>query len=94
MARSETRRILAKGQVTIPYEVREKLGWSPATEVSFEVEGESLWLHRASGSSDSPRRSRPPKPIREDPFIGLWKDREDLQDSTEWVRETREREWA
>lgn len=30
---------------------------------------------------------------REDPFIGLWKDREDMQDSSQWVRTTRQREW-
>lgn len=30
---------------------------------------------------------------REDPFIGIWKDREDLQDSTHWVRTIRQQEW-
>jgi hypothetical protein len=27
-------------------------------------------------------------------FIGLWKDRDDLKDSTSWVRNLRRREWA
>jgi hypothetical protein len=27
-------------------------------------------------------------------FIGMWRDREDLQDSSAWVRNTREREWV
>jgi hypothetical protein len=27
------------------------------------------------------------------PFIGMWKDREDLADSSKWVREVRRREW-
>jgi len=31
--------------------------------------------------------------LREDPFIGMWKDREDLKDTTSWVRTLREREW-
>lgn len=26
-------------------------------------------------------------------FIGMWRDREDLADSTAWVRRLREREW-
>ena len=30
---------------------------------------------------------------RSDPFIGLWQDREDMQDSTQWVRTTRSSEW-
>lgn len=28
-----------------------------------------------------------------DPFIGLWQDRKDIQDSTQWVRSTRSLEW-
>jgi len=32
-------RVTTKGQVTIPVEVRERLGIRPGTEVNFEVEG-------------------------------------------------------
>ena len=32
-------------------------------------------------------------PLREDPAIGMWKDREDMADSATWVREVRQREW-
>ncbi len=28
-----------------------------------------------------------------EPFIGMWKDREETADSTEWVRNLREQEW-
>jgi len=28
------------------------------------------------------------------PFIGMWRDREDMQDSSTWVRGVREREWV
>jgi len=31
--------------------------------------------------------------LTEEPFIGLWKDREDLKDSVAWVRDVRRREW-
>lgn len=30
---------------------------------------------------------------KSDPFIGLWQDRKDIQDSTQWVRSTRSSEW-
>jgi hypothetical protein len=32
--------------------------------------------------------------LSEEPFIGLWEDREDLRDSTAWVRDLRQREWG
>ena len=32
-------------------------------------------------------------PISEDPAIGMWADREDMQDSAAWEREVRQREW-
>lgn len=32
-------------------------------------------------------------PISEDPAIGMWVDREDMQDSAAWEREVRQREW-
>jgi hypothetical protein len=28
------------------------------------------------------------------PSIGMWKDREDMQDSTGWVRQIRKQEWG
>lgn len=37
-------RVTSKGQVTIPIEVREKLGILPNTEVQFEVHGNSARL--------------------------------------------------
>lgn len=32
-------------------------------------------------------------PLCDEPFIGCWKDRDDLSDSTAWVRHARRREW-
>lgn len=32
--------------------------------------------------------------IQDDKFIGMWSDREDLADSTDWVRSLREKEWT
>lgn len=38
-------------------------------------------------------RSPSPTALRDEPFIGCWKDRDDLTDSTAWVRRTRQQEW-
>ncbi|MCA9974618.1 MAG: hypothetical protein R3E31_04750 [Chloroflexota bacterium] len=32
--------------------------------------------------------------LRNEPFVGIWQDREDMNDSTTWVRESRQREWS
>ncbi|MBI5016196.1 MAG: DUF2281 domain-containing protein [Deltaproteobacteria bacterium] len=32
--------------------------------------------------------------LRTERFVGLWADREDLRDSSSWVRELRRREWG
>jgi AbrB family looped-hinge helix DNA binding protein len=40
-------RITAKGQVTIPLEVRERAGLMPGTDVEFEIEGGAVRLIKA-----------------------------------------------
>jgi hypothetical protein len=49
-------------------------------------------LKQRHNKSQSPGQSEQ-KDWRSDPFIGLWQDREDMQDSTQWVRTTRSSEW-
>jgi AbrB family looped-hinge helix DNA binding protein len=49
-------RITSKGQVTIPLEVREKLGLRPHTEVEFVVEGNVAYVRKAEGPSRRGRR--------------------------------------
>jgi len=39
-------RITSKGQVTIPIDIRERLGLLPHTEVRFEVEGNAVKILR------------------------------------------------
>lgn len=29
-----------------------------------------------------------------EPFVGMWRDRDDMADGSRWVRELREREWS
>ena len=39
-------RITSKGQVTIPQEIREKLGLLPFSEVEFEVDGDTVRIRK------------------------------------------------
>jgi AbrB family looped-hinge helix DNA binding protein len=39
-------RITSKGQVTIPIEIRQRMGFLPNTEVRFEVEGNAVRIIR------------------------------------------------
>lgn len=40
-------KITSKGQVTIPQEIRERLGLLPHSEVEFEVDGDSVRIRKA-----------------------------------------------
>ena len=40
-------KITPEGQVTIPVEIRDKLGLIPNTEVEFEVIGDAIYLKKA-----------------------------------------------
>lgn len=39
-------------------------------------------------------REMPSTNLRDEPFIGIWQTRDDLLDSSAWVRNTREQEWV
>jgi len=42
-------KITTKGQVTIPQDIRERLGLLPNTEVEFEVRGDVVLVTKSSG---------------------------------------------
>jgi AbrB family looped-hinge helix DNA binding protein len=44
-------RITSKGQVTIPQDIRERLGLLPDTEVEFEVDRDAVRITRAEGAT-------------------------------------------
>jgi AbrB family looped-hinge helix DNA binding protein len=50
---SITMRITSKGQVTIPQEIREKLGLLPDTEVTFEVDRDAVRITKADDTTRS-----------------------------------------
>ncbi len=41
--------------------------------------------------SDGPEK---PADLTDEPFVGMWREREDVRDSGAWLREVREREWT
>jgi AbrB family looped-hinge helix DNA binding protein len=48
-------KITTKGQVTIPQEIREKLGLLPHTDVDFEVRGDVVVVRKAEGGARGKR---------------------------------------
>jgi AbrB family looped-hinge helix DNA binding protein len=49
-------RLTSKGQVTIPQEIRQKLGMLPNTEVEFDVVGDSVRIRKARGANSRGQR--------------------------------------
>jgi AbrB family looped-hinge helix DNA binding protein len=50
-------RITSKGQVTIPIEIRERLGFLPETEVEFQVVGNAVQMRKITDSPTQRGRS-------------------------------------
>ena len=39
--------------------------------------------------SEKPKR----RSLTKEPFVGMWRSRKDMRDSSDWVRKARKREW-
>ena len=44
--------------------------------------------------SDKKVETKKKKKLSEEPFIGMWQDRQDMADSSGWVRNLRQQEWG
>lgn len=51
-------KITTKGQVTIPIEIREKLGLFPNSEVEFEVTGQTVRIRKVRRAEARGRRGK------------------------------------
>jgi len=51
-------RVTTKGQVTIPQDIREKLGITPAAEVEFKEENGRVYLVKVKGKKIKTRQFR------------------------------------
>jgi len=49
-------RVTTKGQVTIPREIREKMGITPAAEVDFVQEKDRVYLVKRKGTPETSRK--------------------------------------
>jgi AbrB family looped-hinge helix DNA binding protein len=61
-------RLTSKGQVTIPQDIREKLGLLPHVEVEFDIVGDSVVMRRKAGLKGRGQRlleamSKAPRPL-------------------------------
>jgi hypothetical protein len=65
---------------------------SLAQLISSLSEGERNLLYEMLGLLSPPAETTSPN-LRDEPFIGMWKNREEMQDSSQWVRNTRQQEW-
>lgn len=69
--------------------------WQEITQLPPEGQREVLDFvvflkSRFKTAESAPKRGS----IADEPFIGMWKDREDMEDSVTWVRDVREKQWA
>ena len=74
-----------------PEEILRVIGSLPP-EAQREVEDFVAFLHERHGrvSSTQPSRSE----LHAEGFIGMWRDHDEMRDSTAWVRNLRESEWV
>ena len=58
-------RLTSKGQVTIPQDIREKLGLLPLTEVEFDIVGDSVRIRKkdSRGQLMLEAMSKAPRPL-------------------------------
>ncbi len=71
--------------------VREMADLPP--EAQKQVVDFVAFLKARYSSTPTTRKAKRTK-LANEPFIGMWRTRQDLQDSTAWVRSLRQREWG
>ncbi len=62
-------------------------------EAKRQVADFVAFLRQRYTAAPSKRQTRPAD-LEKEPFIGMWCNRQDLEDSTTWVRNTRKVEWG
>lgn len=69
--------------------------WRLFSALSADAQQQVLDFMAFLNSRPSPSRPRrrTKSALSQEPFIGMWRDRADMQDSAGWVHALREREW-
>ncbi len=61
-------------------------------DAQYQVIEFMTFLHTRYAPEESAKLKTPN--LRDEPFVGLWKDRKEMQDSTVYVRKLRQQEWG
>jgi hypothetical protein len=71
--------------------------WCELKSLPFEAQREVIdfidFLRMRYKSPCPGNKSKKTK-LADESFVGMWRNREDMEDSNRWVRRIREREWA
>ena len=71
--------------------------WQQLTMLPPEAQQQVIdfiaFLHARYASSHMQKTAKRTTTLASEPFIGMWGNRQDLQDSSAWVRNIRAREW-
>ena len=59
-------------------------------EAQRQIDDFITFIHQKYAPAALPQTSN----LEDEPFIGMWRDREDMADSTQYVRELRKSEWG
>jgi hypothetical protein len=77
--------------------MNQKTAWQRFSDLPPEAQQQVLdfiaFLQMRYAPSRPRKTAKSPK-LAKEAFIGMWQNRADLQDSTKWVRNLREREWG
>lgn len=62
-------------------------------EAKQQVQDFIDFLYQRYNLKDSPKKPKISK-LSDNPFFGIWKDRDEMKDSTEWVKKVRKSQWT
>jgi hypothetical protein len=70
--------------------LRDDVSALPETAQQLVVDFVAFLKQRYAHSPTTPSH---PLNLENEPFVGMWSDRPEMQDSTAWVRQTRQQHW-
>jgi hypothetical protein len=70
--------------------------WREFSALPAEARQQVLNLIAALTAHQQPESgaAKPDTSLVDDPFVGMWRDRQNIAESSAWVRSVRKREWA
>ncbi len=70
--------------------------WSEFSTLPLDAQYQVIEFMTFLHTRYTPEQSAKPKRLNliDEPFVGMWEDRQEMQDSTAYVRELRQKEWG